>query len=417
MDIVSIRRSIAFAAISLLLLLPAMPSVAAAGTQDAIKIGFIVPLSGAAAGAGQDMVNGFNLYLSECHNKMGGRPVVLKVESDDCNPATGVAMVRKLVEKDKVDLLSGQYLANVLYKVAPVANSYGIPFVDCVSGADDITQRKRMKWVIRTSWTSSGPVHPFGEYVAKELKYKKIVTIASDYAYGYEVVGGFQKSFEANGGQVVQKLWEPLGFTDPDLMKKIRPDADAVFMCIVGQSASVVPQQYKQFGPKLPIIGATTSFDEPVLAKVGDILLGAVSCNPWSLTLDNPYNKKFVQAYKNAYHKDASWAGECGYTTAKWIAKALDAVKGNTADRPKLMDALRKVELPDAPRGPLKLDDFGGVVENIYVRKVVKDGGKIVNKTLKTYQNVSQFWQWDPTAYMSQPPYDKDNPKCGYCSK
>jgi branched-chain amino acid transport system substrate-binding protein len=390
-----------------------------AADSTPIKIGFVVPLSGAASAAGQDMVNGFNLYLDECHNKMGGRPVELLVESDDCSPATGVAKVRKLVEQDKIDILSGQYLSNVCYKVAPVADSYGIPFVDCVSGADDITQRKRLKWLIRTSWTSSGPLHPFGEYVAKNLKYKRVVTIASDYAYGWEVVGGFQKSFEENGGQVVQKLWAPLGFANfDDLIKQIRPDADAVFLCIVGQSASIIPTQYKASGKKLPIIGATTSFDEPVLAKVGDILMGSVSCNPWSLTLDSPNNKHFVAAYRKKYlGKDPSWAAECGYTSAKWISKALDAVKGDVKDKAQLMAALKNVELPDDPRGPLKLDEYGMVRENIYIRKVANVGGKPENVTIFTYPDVSQFWKWNPEQYMSLPPYDANNPKCTHCAQ
>ena len=83
-----------------------------------------------------------------------------------------------------------------------------------VMAADDLTQRKPAKWVVRTGWTSSQPNHPFGEYVAKTLGYKRVVTIAIDYAFGWEQVGGFQKTFEENGGQVIQKLWAPLNTTD-----------------------------------------------------------------------------------------------------------------------------------------------------------------------------------------------------------
>jgi branched-chain amino acid transport system substrate-binding protein len=386
-------------------------------SRGPIKIGYIVPLSGAAQAAGKTMENGFNLYLDQIGHKMAGRSVDFIVESDESNPATGVAKVHKLVKDDKVHMLAGQYLANVLYKVAPVANEYGIPFIDTVSGADDITQRKRMKWVVRTSWTSSGPTHPFGEYVAKKLGYKKIVTIASDYAYGYEVVGGFQKSFEANGGQVVQKLWAPLGFTDfKDMITQIRPDADAVFMCIVGQSAEVIPKQFKEFGPKLPIIGATTSFDESILPKVGEQLLGGVSCNPYSLALDRPENKKFVAAYTAKFGKDPGWAAECGYVSAMWINKAVDAVKGDVEDREKLMGALRKVELANAPRGPLKMDPYGMVTENIYIRKVEKVNGKIQNTVVFTYPGVSQFWKWHPDEYMKAEVYGKDNPACTHCA-
>src|SRR5205085_3457373 len=98
----------------------------ASSGQSPIRIGFIVPLTGAAAANGQAMVDGFNLYLDECHHKMGGRAVQFLVEDDGCNPATGVGKVYKLVNDEKVHVLSGQYLANVLYKVAPVANSLGI---------------------------------------------------------------------------------------------------------------------------------------------------------------------------------------------------------------------------------------------------------------------------------------------------
>lgn len=381
-----------------------------------IKIGFIVPLTGAAAAAGHAMSDGFNLYLDQCHSQMGGRAVKFIVENDDCNPATGVQMVHKLVEQDKVHLLSGQYLANVLYKVAPVADSLGVPLVDCVSGADDITQRKRMKWVIRTSWTSSSPTHPFGEYAAKTMHIKKVVTIASDYAYGYEVVGGFQQSFEANGGQIVQKLWAPIGFTDfSELMKQIHPDADAVFMCIVGQSAKIVAKQYHDLGPKLPLIGATTSFDESVLSVVGEDLLGGTSCNPWSLALDRPENKKFVADFRVKYHKDPGWEAECGYTNAMWIKTAVDAVKGNVEDKESLMAALRNVQLEDAPRGPMKLDPYGMVQENIYIRKVQKVGDKIENVVIFTYPMVSQFWTWNPDVYMKQPAYSKEYPTCTHC--
>src|SRR5260370_27523437 len=82
------------------------------------------------------------------------------------------------------------------------------------TAADDLTQRLKYRWVIRTGWASSQPSHPFGEYAARTLGHRKVAVIASDYAFAWEVVGGFQKTFEESGGQVVQKLWVPLGAMD-----------------------------------------------------------------------------------------------------------------------------------------------------------------------------------------------------------
>jgi branched-chain amino acid transport system substrate-binding protein len=389
-----------------------------AKSKEPIKIGFVTSLSGAGAQDGQRMVNGVNLYLNSIGRKMAGRPVKLMIENDESSPPAGIGRFRKLIDADKVNILSGLLFAHIFYAVADIVEKSQTPMVDCVSGADDITQRKRKNWVIRTSWTSSQPAHPFGEYVAKKLGYKKVVTLVSDYPYGYEVAGGFQQSFEDNGGQVVQKLWAPLGLTDfKNLIKKIRPDADAIFICIVGQSSELIPAQVKAFGPHLPIIGATTSFEEAVLAKVGIDLAGCISTNPYTAALDTPANKKFVAAYRKAYKTDPGWYSECGYTNMMAIHKAVDEVNGNVEDKAALMAALKKLELKDAPRGPIKIDDYGNPTDNIYIRKVEKKNGSYQNTVIFTYPMVSQFWKWKPEDYLKQPSYTKTYPLCKYCSE
>lgn len=385
---------------------------------DTIRIGMIVPLSGAGADAGQPMVNGLKLYLDEVHNRMAGKKIDLVVESDGSNPATGVEMVRKLVEKDNADLLCGIYFSHILYAIAPVVDAYKIPFVDVVSGADDVTQRKRAAWVVRTSWSSSQPSHPMGDYAYKKLGYRKVITFASDYPYGYEVVGGFQQTFEQAGGQVVQKLWAPLGLTHfEDTIKSMRKDADAVFMCFAGQSSEIIPKQYQDVGPKLPIIGATTSFDESFYPRLGDELVGAISANPYSTALNTPANKRFVEAYRAKYNTDPSWYSECGYTAGMWMDRSLQAVKGDVTDRPALLSALQKTTLADAPRGPLKLDAYANPVDNIYIRKVERVNGKLQNTVIFTYPMVSQFWTYNPQEYLKQPAYTRDYPPCTHCDQ
>src|SRR5687767_2686472 len=212
-----------------------------------IKIGFITALTGTAAQAAKDMVNGFEMYLDEIGRQMGGRKVELIVEDSQGRPDVAITKARKLVEHDRVHLLAGLLFGHVGYAVAPKADEMKIPLMVTVAASDDLTQRLKYKWVIRTGWASSQPSHPFGEYVAKTLGHKKVAIVASDYAFGWEVVSGFQKAFEDNGGQVVQKLWAPLGAMDlAPYTSKIHRDADAVMTMVAGASTLQFFKQYAE---------------------------------------------------------------------------------------------------------------------------------------------------------------------------
>jgi branched-chain amino acid transport system substrate-binding protein len=308
------------------------------------------------------------------------------------------------------------FFAHILYAIAPVVDQLEIPFVDVISGADDITQRKPCKWLVRLSWTSSMVAHPFGEYCYKTLHFKKIATVVSDYAYGYEIVGGFQKTFEDAGGQIIQKIWLPLGFQDyTPFLKQISPDADAVFICQPGKSAEYVPKQYKELGFKKPLIGATASFEEYILNAVGTYLKGGISTNPYSAAINTPANKQFVEAFRMKYGEDPGFFSECGYDSGHWIVKAIESLHGDVSDRHKVMAALRKVQLTDSPRGPMKLDGYGNVVDNIYIRRVDEVNGKFQNTVIYTYPMVSQFWKYKPADYLAHPAYTKDYPPCTHC--
>src|SRR5207302_670911 len=274
---------------------------------------------------------------------------------------------------------------------------YRIPMLYPVIAADDLTQRKPAKWVVRTGWASSQPSHPFGEYAAKTLGYKRIVTIGIDYAFGWEVIGGFQKSSEENGGPIVQKLWAPLNTTDfAPYPSQIRRDADAVFALMVSISASRFPKQYQDAGlkAKLPLIGGGTTFDEFVLPSLGDEAIGGMSPLIYSAALDTPINKKFVTEYRKKYGKVPSYFSATCYTSTRWINEAARAIGGDAESRDKFLEALRKDEIPDAPRGPVKLDSYGNPVQNIYIRKVETTGGG----TRRTHGQFARFGR-DCTHY------------------
>src|SRR5439155_10090861 len=80
-----------------------------------------------------------------------------------------------------------------------------------------------------------------------------------------------------------------------------------------------------------------------------------------------------------------------------------------------ILAALRRVDLKESARGPLKVDDFGNPIQNIYIRKVERVGGKLQNTVIATYPAVSQFWKYKPDEYMKRPLYGRDYPPCKYC--
>src|SRR6266536_6354641 len=268
-------------------------AAAQAASQGPVKIGFLAPLSGAIAQAGKDMYSGCELFWEEAGWQIAGRKLEVILEDNEGLPATTLAKARKLVESDHVNMLAGVILSNVAYALVPYIEAQGLPTVYPINSADDLTQRKRPKWLVRTGFAASGNMHPFGEYAARTLGYKKVVTIGLDYAFGWETVGGFHKSFEDNGGQIVQKLWVPLNVQDyAPYLTQVRKDADAVFVNALGRWTLLFAKQYAASGlrDRLPLIAGGTYTDEHVLPELGDESIGVISAHHYAAALDTPAN-------------------------------------------------------------------------------------------------------------------------------
>ena len=394
-----------------------------ASNAEELRIGFLAPTTGIFAQIGKDMVDGFQMYLDENKNKLGGADVKFIVEDEQGKPDTAVTKAKKLVLQDKVHFFMGGLLASTGYALAPVSTQEKVLYISSVAAADDLTQRDlpQYPYFIRTSWTSSQPSHPFGQW-ACEQGIKKVAAIGADYAFGYEVVGGFQRAFEACGGQIVQKIWVPLSAKDfGPYIPTIKRDADKIFSLMVGPAALQFPKQMRGSGYTQTMIGGGVSYDEFVLPAMGDEVIGHISPLQYSAALDTPKNAAFVKAYRSKYGKVPSYYSESNYTTAQMIDEVIKRNGGKYPGVDQFIKQLSSMKF-DTIRGPVSFDEMRNPVQNIYVKQVEKkkmfgyDKDELWNTVIKTYANVSQFGQFKKDEFLKTPVYGRDYPPCKFCN-
>lgn len=386
---------------------------ALAETGGPVKLGFLTVKSGALAAGGKQMEEGLRLFLKERNNIVAGRKVELVVADTAGQPAITKTKAQELVEKDKVDVIIGPLAAFEALAIDDTIRKAQIPVISPSAAAEDLTQRKPNPWFVRAVGTSAQPSHAMGEYAAKELKYKRVAIVADDFAFGHEIAAGFQRTFEENGGKVVQKLWAPLNVADyGSYIGQIRPDVDAVYAAFAGGNGIKFVKQYNEYGlkGKIPLLGAMTTVDEGILKSMGDEAVGIVSNGWYTAALDNPNNKRFVQAINKETKDDPGYYTVGAYGAALMMEQAMKAVNGKVEDRNAFMAALRNVQVPNDPRGEVRLDALGNPVMDVYIRKVERKNGKLVNTVVKTYPAVTQFWTYEKKDFLANPVYSRDYP-------
>lgn len=392
------------------------PNVAGA-TEGPIRIGLLTVKTGPLASGGIDMERALAMFLSDHDGMMSGRKVELLTADTAGVPATARTKAQELVEKNNVHCLIGPLAAFEALAIDDYIRQAQIPTLS-VAAAEDMTQRRPNPWFVRATSTSSQCAHPLGEYAAKELKYKKMITIADDIAYGQEMCAGFQRAFEDNGGQVIQKLFPPLTVPDYGGFVANLKNADAIFLGFAGSNGFRFLRQFVEYGlkDKMQVIGGMTALDEAVLRNMGDEALNIITACWYSAELDNKPNQVFAPAFRKEFKYDPGFYAASTYVNGAVLEAAVKAVNGNVEDKPALMAALRSTNV-DTVRGPVKFDDLGNVVGNVYLRKVTRKDGRLVNSVFKTYPDVSQFWTYGKEAFLANPVYSREFPPARYLER
>jgi len=223
-------------------------------------------------------------------------------------------------------------------------------------------------------------------------------------------MGGFQRVFEDNGGKIVNKIWPPIVTPDYTPYLVQIQDCDGVCQGFAGSNPLRFMKQYVAAGLKYPVVTGQSGGDDALLRSYGDEAVGLYSCCPYTLDLATDSNKRFIAAMQKDYGVDPGQYAAGLYVSAAVVEAGLQKTDGKADDKEAFVKALRAVELKDTPRGPLKFDHLGNVIGNFFVRHCEKVNGKLVNRTVKTYPDVSQFWTYDEKKFLEQPVYSRDFP-------
>ncbi|MDQ2625176.1 MAG: ABC transporter substrate-binding protein [Actinomycetota bacterium] len=376
-----------------------------------LKVGYISPITGNFAIAGQEMVDGWNLYWEINGAEVGGVTVETIVEDDAGNPELSLTKARKLVESDGVDVVVGPLLANTALATAAYTSSVGVPNLHPVAAADDLTQREANGLTLRTgSMSGSQMNYPGGQWAAEE-GHKTAVTLCPDYAFGWESCAGFKQGFEASGGEVTSQIWYPNGTSDfATYVSQIQAaGADIAFVVTAGGAPG--PDFLRSFmglglTDSQDLIMNCCGMDQATLRALGDEVKGFKSISYWAEGRESAVVEEFNAAYGERFEgkiPSANVAG--GYMTASLVARVLED-KGLVTGED-LVSAIGDVTFEDSVLGPVTWDEFNNTVGSVYIREVQEVDGKLMNVPIKEYPAVDQWLGLDPEESMARDTYSQ----------
>lgn len=360
-------------------LLPAaLPQAQAA---DKIKIGFLSTLSGPGAALGVDIRDGFMLAIKLAGNKMGNLPVEVVMADDQQKADVGLQAATKLMQSDKVDLMTGMVFSNVLLPVVPQVLP-NMVYISPNTGPAEFAGAKCNPNFFVSSWQNEDIPAAMGKYVS-ERGFKNVYLLGANYAGGRESITGFKRLYK---GKIAAEIYTPLGQLDyaSEIAAIAAAKPDALFVFLPGGMGINFIKQFAGSGlsGSVQLMLPGFSADEDTLKPTGNTLLGTFNSSHWAHDLPNEANKKFVAEFEKAYGRLPSLYAAQGYDTALMIDSAVTKVKGRIEDKDALRKALKAMDFASV-RGPVKLNRNNYPIQDYYLRVVHRDAkGRITNRTM-----------------------------------
>lgn len=345
---------------------------------DKIKVGLMMPYTGTYAALGTAMTNGFKQYVEENGGKLGGREVEYAVVDDESNPAKATENAKKLVSREKVDVLVGTAHSGVALAMAKVARDSKTIMIVSNAGANDLTGSLCSPYIFRSSFSAWQPSYAMGEALAKK-GLKNIATVTWKYSFGEESVAGFKEAFEKGGGKVVKEMTLPFPNVEfqPFLTEIASLKPDAVFVFFAGAGAAKFVTDYAAAGLKssIPLYGPgfLTDGNLDAMGTAGEGLLTTLH---YADGLTNPKDVAFRAKYVTNHKIQPDVYAMQGYDAAQMYAAGLRAAGGDPTKKEEVIKGMESATI-DSPRGKFTLSRAHNPVQDIYMRQV-KSGGNIM---------------------------------------
>ncbi|MFD0880848.1 ABC transporter substrate-binding protein [Variovorax dokdonensis] len=384
-----LRKPLAGIALGLVGTALSFHSLAQPASQAPIRIGYLTTLSGPIGPLGQDMYDGFMLGVEQAGQKLGGVPVEIIKQDDQFKPEVANQIVQKLIEKDKVAIITGVAGSNVMMAVQRVIAEKEVFLIGANAGPSELAGAQCSPYRFIASWQNDGWAEAAGQY-ANDKGYKRMLLVASNYQAGKDAVAGFKRFYK---GQVIDEIYP--GVTQPDFsaeLTQIGADKpDAVFAFVPSGGVNFI-RQYQQAGllKSVPLVTVGMA-DGTTLPALKESALGIQSVHFWGPDIDNPVSHQFADAFEKRYGRIPSNFAAQGYDSALLLDTAISRVKGNVEHKKAFMSALKQGS-DKSVRGRLRFGNNNFPINDWYAFEVAKDRkGRVSLKTvatpLKNYQD------------------------------
>jgi len=361
---------------------------------QSVKIGFMGTLSGPAGALGQDQYDAFMLGIEHAGGKLGGATVQVIKEDDQLKADLGVQLAQKLIERDKVDIITGVTFSNVMMAIHKPITDANVLLIGSNAGPSPLTGKGCSKNFFSTSWNNDSLHESMGQY-ANDAGYKKVYLLAPNYQAGKDALSGFKRMYK---GAVVDEVYTTVN--QPDYSAEIAQlqaaKPDAIYVFFPGGMGVNFVKQYQQAGllGKLPML-STSTVDGTTLPALKDIAVGAVTGSPYSPDIDNPQNKKFVDDFRKKYNRVPSLYAAQSYDAAMLLNAALTKTGGKADNRDTLRAAIKSAEFKSVA-GPFKFNTNQFPIRNFYRVDVAKDAAgqaMFVNKGVVLKDHADAYFQ------------------------
>jgi branched-chain amino acid transport system substrate-binding protein len=358
-----------------------------ATAQDTVKVGMVMPLTGALAAAGIQVVAGAKFYMRQHGDVVAGRKLELIVRDDTTAFDVGKRQIQELIVSGKVDIIAGGITGDLLASAALITEAKK-PTVIMLASTSSLIEKS--PYFVRTSCTLAQSSAVVADWAVQQ-GLAKVATFVTDFSPGHEAEGTFKGRYLAAGGKIVEQIRVPLQNPDyaPFLQRVRDANPQAVFAFVPSAQAGTLVKQFAEMGldkAGIKLIGPGDIADDELLPNTADSMLGTITAHFYSAAHPSPMNKAFVAAFQKDQGLRPNFMVVSGYDGMHLIYEALRKSKGIT-DGDTLVAAMRGTSW-ESPRGPISIDQKGDVVHNIYMRNIEKVGGELFNVEFKTFEAV-----------------------------